>query len=106
MWYVLIHLPFTFARFNYFIPLSALRHPNIVLFMGSCYDDKQKEMLLVMEWCSRGSLHDLLHDDKTHLPYELLLHLACQAAQGMNFLHKSDPPIIHRFVATTFLFLS
>jgi serine/threonine protein kinase len=76
---------------------SALRHPNIVLFMGSCFDLNQKEMLLVMEFCSRGSLHDLLNDPKVTLQYELLLHLACQAAQGMNFLHESSPPIIHRY---------
>lgn len=24
------------------------------------------------------------------------LHLACQAALGMNFLHQSSPPIIHQ----------
>lgn len=76
--------------------MCALRHPNIVLFMGSCFDSNSKEMLLVMEFCSRGSMHDLLHDMKSTLPFELLLHLATQAAQGMNFLHESDPPIIHR----------
>lgn len=26
----------------------------------------------------------------------LCLHIAYQAAKGMNFLHQSDPPIIHR----------
>lgn len=76
--------------------MCALRHPNIVLFMGSCFDAAQKEMLLVMEYCSHGSLHDLLNDPQMPLPYELLLHLATQAAQGVNFLHESNPPIIHR----------
>lgn len=53
-------------------------------------------MLLVMEFCARGSLHDIINDPKVTLPYELLLHLACQSAMGMNFLHESVPPIIHR----------
>lgn len=30
------------------------------------------------------------------LNYDMKLHLACQAAQGMNFLHQSSPPIIHQ----------
>lgn len=107
-----------------------LRHPNIVMFMGSCFDPIQKEMLLVMEFCSHGSLHDILHNKKVRiffkscpcitasliiyqmtLSYELLLHMACQAAQGMNFLHQSDPPIIHcdlkvRLFYLTFHFLN
>lgn len=29
---------------------SKLRHPNIVIFMASCFDDVRREMLLVMEY--------------------------------------------------------
>ena len=43
---------------------SGLRHPNIIMFMGSCYDPASNEMLLVMELMSRGSLHDVLHNSK------------------------------------------
>lgn len=45
---------------------------------------------------AKGSLHDVLHNPKFSMTYETQLHLACQAAQGMNFLHQSVPPIIHR----------
>lgn len=30
--------------------------------MGSCYDTKEIELLLVMELMQRGSLHDVLHN--------------------------------------------
>lgn len=76
--------------------MCGLRHPNIILFMGSCYDASAKEMLLVMEFMTRGSLHDVIHNPKIDLNFEMKVHLACQAAQGMNFLHQSSPPIIHR----------
>jgi serine/threonine protein kinase len=43
---------------------SGLRHPNIVLFMGSCYVLEDKEVLLVMELMEKGSLHDVIHNPK------------------------------------------
>lgn len=64
--------------------------------MGSCFDAGAGEMLLVLEYMSRGSLHDVLHNAKIQIPFELQIHLALQAAQGMNFLHQCNPPIIHR----------
>lgn len=76
--------------------MTALRHPNIVLFMGVCLVPEQKEMLLVMELMERGSLHDVLHNPRIQLPLPLCLHIAYQASKGMNFLHQSTPPIIHR----------
>ena len=36
--------------------MSSLRHPNIVLWMGICLEPP----CLVTEWCSRGSLYDVL----------------------------------------------
>lgn len=75
--------------------MCSLRHPNVVLFMGSCYDLDSQEMLLVMEFMSRGSLYNVLHDPNIALPFELQLHMAYQTAQGINFLHQSSPPIIH-----------
>lgn len=46
----------------YYFFYSGLRHPNLVLFMGSCHDKQTKEMFLVMEFMTRGSLHDVLHN--------------------------------------------
>jgi serine/threonine protein kinase/ABC-type branched-subunit amino acid transport system substrate-binding protein len=75
--------------------MCGLRHPNIIMFMGSCYDTTTQEMLLCMEFMGRGSLNDVIHNPNILLSYEMKLHLATQAAQGMNFLHMSSPPIIH-----------
>lgn len=76
--------------------MAGLRHPNIVLFMGSCFVPETKEMLLVMEFMEKGSLNDVLNNNKISLPFELVLHIALHAAKGMCFLHQSSPPIIHR----------
>lgn len=36
--------------------MAAMRHPNIVLFMGLCLEPP----LMVTEFCARGSLYDVL----------------------------------------------
>jgi serine/threonine protein kinase len=92
--------------------LSQLRHPNICMMLGICYYPPQ----LLLELCSRGSLHRWLHlgrdeqDDPSasageaadrdrggsgdELDMSLLLKLALEAALGMAYLHQQG--IIHR----------
>ena len=53
-------------------------------------------MCIVMEFMSRGSLYKILHDDSTVLDMKLLTRMVIDAARGMNYLHKSNPIIIHR----------
>lgn len=38
--------------------MEALRHPNIVMFLGAC--TKPPNFSIVLEFCSRGSLWSLL----------------------------------------------
>lgn len=73
--------------------MCSLRHTNIVIFMGSCFNEEEGKLLLVMEFCPKGSLHDLLNNKNIDLSLELIVHLASQAALGMNFLHQSG--LIH-----------
>lgn len=75
-----------------------MRHPNIILFMGICTDPP----CVVTEYCSRGSLYDLLiaaREDEVlarQLHWPRRLGLALDAAKGMLYLHSHKPPIIHR----------
>ena len=89
--------------------LSQLRHPNICMLLGMCYYPPQ----LVLEYCSRGSLHRLLHlapptattlDGEgggadgpapgSDLDMSLRLKLLCEAALGMAYLHQQG--VVHR----------
>jgi tRNA A-37 threonylcarbamoyl transferase component Bud32 len=74
--------------------LSQLRHPNVVLYIGACTNPPN--VCILTEWCSRGSLYDLLHDYSIHLPAKLCMELAMGIAQGMNYLHSLPSRIIHR----------
>jgi serine/threonine protein kinase len=97
--------------------MSALRHPNVVLFMGA--SSKPPRMCIIMEYMALGSLYDVrdsaipvcggactcalpsvcmtnalfdrqvLHNDLVPcIPMTLSLKIALRAAKGMHFLHS------------------
>ena len=75
--------------------MAALRHPNIVMFMGICTSPPS----IITELCAKGSLYDVLQEakrDPASLPWSQRLHMAIGAAQGLHQLHCHTPPIIHR----------
>jgi serine/threonine protein kinase len=79
---------------NEVIILSRLRHPNVVLYIGA--STKLPDACIVTEWCDKGSLSDLLYNSKSRVDFSLMMHVAIDVAQGMNYLHSLDPQIIHR----------
>ncbi|KAK2981503.1 hypothetical protein RJ640_030965 [Escallonia rubra] len=97
---ILMEQDFHAERFNEFLRevaiMRRLRHPNIVLFMGAV--TKPPNLSIVTEYLSRGSLYRLLHKPG---PREMLderrrLSMAYDVAKGMNYLHRRNPPIVHR----------
>jgi tRNA A-37 threonylcarbamoyl transferase component Bud32 len=74
--------------------MSALRHPNVLQFLGTA--SSPPELVIVMEFMSRGSLYRIIHDKAIDLPWLRMKQMALDIARGMNYLHCSDPIIIHR----------
>ncbi|KAK9845513.1 hypothetical protein WJX81_008391 [Elliptochloris bilobata] len=78
--------------------VAAIRHPNVVLFMGVCLDPP----CMVTEWCARGSLFDVLQKASKNpslapqLDWPRRLNIALDAAKGVLALHSHKPPILHR----------
>ena len=54
----------------------------------------------VTEWCGRGTLEELINDRGFHLNIQTIVRFAVEIAQGMNYLHSQNPPIIHRDLKT------
>ncbi|KAI4341950.1 hypothetical protein MLD38_026618 [Melastoma candidum] len=97
---ILMEQEFHGERFKEFLRevavMKRLRHPNIVLFMGAVTESPN--LSIVTEYLSRGSLYRLLHRPG---PREMLderrrLSMAFDVAKGMNYLHKRNPPVVHR----------
>ncbi|KAF2289763.1 hypothetical protein GH714_038523 [Hevea brasiliensis] len=97
---ILMEQDFHAERFKEFLRevaiMKRLRHPNIVLFMGAV--TQRPNLSIVTEYLSRGSLFRLLHKSgaKEALDERRRLSMAYDVAKGMNYLHKRNPPIVHR----------
>ncbi|CAM8913631.1 unnamed protein product [Rhodiola kirilowii] len=76
--------------------MKRLRHPNIVLLMGAV--TQPPHLSIVTEYLSRGSLYRLLHKPgaREALDERRRLNMAFDVAKGMNYLHRRNPPIVHR----------
>lgn len=80
--------------------MSKLRHPNVLLFMGASLEPGN--LMIVTELMPNGSIHDLLHSkEPVELSFKTRMKMAKQAALGMNWLHRSKPPFIHRDLKTS-----
>ena len=75
--------------------LLILRHPNLVLFMGTTISSNGS-IGLVSEFCSGGNLFNLLHESPVVLNWKQRGKIALDIAKGMNSLHSYKPPILHR----------
>ncbi|XP_024173050.1 probable serine/threonine-protein kinase DDB_G0267514 [Rosa chinensis] len=74
--------------------MKRLRHPNVLLFMGAVYS--QERLAIVTEYLPRGSLFRQLHKNNQALDIKRRMRMALDVARGMNYLHRRNPPIVHR----------
>ncbi|KAK8991600.1 hypothetical protein V6N11_062605 [Hibiscus sabdariffa] len=75
-----------------------LRHPNVVLFMGAV--TRSPNFSILTEFLPRGSLYKLLHRSNPQLDERRRMRMALDVAKGMNYLHTSNPTIVHRDLKT------
>lgn len=87
-------------------PLSVLQHPNVVKYYGVLLASGATDVLLVCEFCSRGSLLDLIYHQRklmstgdqqallakqkkneTLFAPELLIEILVQLCLGLAYLH-------------------
>ncbi|RZC89835.1 hypothetical protein C5167_035831 [Papaver somniferum] len=74
--------------------MKRLRHPNVLLFMGAAMSPHH--LCIVTEFLPRGSLFQLFRRCTPTLDWKRRVQMALDIAQGMNYLHLNEPPIIHR----------
>lgn len=75
--------------------LSKLNHQNIVRFMGICFPSAISPYpVLVMELLL-GSLDKIL-DDIENITFPTKVSILLDVANGLEYLHYQNPPIIHR----------
>ncbi|CAN1144378.1 Probable protein kinase At2g41970 [Linum perenne] len=88
--------------------VSRLKNDHFVELMGYCLEANNR--ILVYQYASMGSLHDVLHGRKgvqgaepgPALNWMQRVKIAFGAAKGLEYLHeKCQPPIVHRDVRSS-----
>ena len=68
--------------------MKDIHHENINQFLGICFEITNASIL--MEYAVRGSLQDVLLDDRIKLTMDFKLSIAADIASGMKYLHSSE----------------
>ncbi|XP_031487483.1 putative leucine-rich repeat receptor-like protein kinase At2g19210 isoform X1 [Nymphaea colorata] len=81
--------------------LMQVHHKHLTPFIGYCADEK--EMILIYEYMANGNLHKRLSDETADvLNWQQRLHIALDAAIGLEYLHSGcTPAFIHRDVKSS-----
>ncbi|KAK7045889.1 hypothetical protein VNI00_007320 [Paramarasmius palmivorus] len=71
-----------------------LQHPNILQFLGVNDEDFVPSFAIVTPWMENGSLSSFL-DRRPFYSISRKLGLARQVVEGLRYLHRHSPPIVH-----------
>jgi len=78
--------------------LKALRHPNILQFLGFISD--AEAFGIVTEFMELGSLYDILKKVRNNksppIEDQIKMKILSDIARGMHYLHSHEPKILHR----------
>ncbi|XP_055592109.1 atrial natriuretic peptide receptor 1 isoform X2 [Uranotaenia lowii] len=65
-------------------------HENTVRFVGACIDLPRPTILILTEYCPKGSLKDVLENEAIQLDWNFRMSLVHDVVKGMAYLHNSD----------------
>ncbi|KAK2866454.1 hypothetical protein Q7C36_002510 [Tachysurus vachellii] len=80
-----IKRPSIIAEFNV---MRELKHENLVQFFGVC--NEPPNICIVMQYCKKGSLKDILRNNEIDLDLMFKLSFAYDIVNGMEYLHRSN----------------
>jgi serine/threonine protein kinase len=84
--------------------MKYLNHPKILQLYGCSIT--MQAVWIVCELCERGSLRMILNNNSIILPIEMQASLCLDIAEGMMYLHRRTPPIIHRDLKSHNIFIT
>lgn len=70
--------------------MKELRHDNINQLIGACINHESNLIYIVTEYCSKGSLQDILDNQDLKLDSMFVSSLVFDLLSGLNYLHNSE----------------
>jgi len=91
--------------------LLSIRHKNVVALNGITKLPRDDGWWLVLEYCEKGNLADLLGLNKEpekqpKVDIDLRFQFVVDIAAGMNICHINNPPILHRDLKNANIFVT
>ncbi|XP_014677339.1 PREDICTED: atrial natriuretic peptide receptor 2-like [Priapulus caudatus] len=68
--------------------LKDMSHDNVNLFIGMCMEGDNRS--IVMEYCNKGSLYDILEHEDTKLDWNFRSSFIFDLVKGMEYLHTTQ----------------
>ncbi|XP_059142324.1 receptor-type guanylate cyclase gcy-28-like isoform X2 [Physella acuta] len=68
--------------------MKSLKHTNLATFHGACTESPN--ICVLWEYCSKGSLEDILHNQDIKLESMFQFSIALDICTGLNYLHTSE----------------
>uniref|UniRef100_W5L2B3 Guanylate cyclase n=1 Tax=Astyanax mexicanus TaxID=7994 RepID=W5L2B3_ASTMX len=68
--------------------MKELKHENLVQFFGVC--NEPPNVCIVIQYCKKGSLKDVLRNNEIELDWMFKLSFAYDIVSGMEYLHRSS----------------
>lgn len=65
-------------------------HENTVRFVGACIDLPGPTILILTEYCPKGSLKDVLENEAIQLDWNFRMSLIHDMVKGMAYIHNSN----------------
>ena len=84
--------------------LSQVRHPNIVQFLGVCFQQRVRAPILVMEFLPTNLTSCI--EQYGILPKEISYSILHDVALGLCYLHSQTPAVIHRDLSSNNVLLT
>ncbi|XP_065893221.1 uncharacterized protein [Dysidea avara] len=88
------------------IRCNAIRHPNIVQFLGVYYPSAQSELPIMVMELMDTSLDSFVDNNKSKISLKTKFSILHDVSLGLNHLHGRKPPVIHRDLSSNNVLLS
>ncbi|KAF8402593.1 hypothetical protein HHK36_010681 [Tetracentron sinense] len=87
--------------------LSKVNHKNFVNLLGYCEEEVPFTRMMAFEYAPNGTLFEHLHiKEAEHLDWGMRLRIAMGMAYCLEHMHQLTPPIIHKNLNSSSLYLS